>query len=500
MNNDLSNALNFLQNGNLDEAKNLIEEVLKNEKNNSQALNLYAFVLYYQNNFNAALEQWQKAIKINPNYIEAYNGRGNAYKNLKKFEEAVQSFKKAIQIEPRYFEAQINLGSVLIKLERFEDAIKNFDKVIDVNNMASQAFHGKAYSLMKLKKYKEAIYNFNQSIKINPNDANAFYNLGATYENLKKWQEAADSFSKAMQINPNHEEAYRDLLHLLEFYLPKQESKNFVIKTNNLLKDQNIDIDLNNKISDEIIVNYYSIISSILEENFYGKFINNKSQIFRDNAKDLNCERHFQIFNTFNTIPQFCFGCYKIQIDIKNVIELFKLYLVFDKIKLEKNNTRKCMIEIRSKVTGNYKGLIYCTGLSEAQKIEKYLNPIIKKTIGEVSSIIIKRGCTEFSVPYPKYKEINESMTYNKEWLKKEKIIDDIIQKKNKYSSKIIQETLEGLSINDALIMKNWLFFAKSINDKSYKKFNVDIPDSEYLKLKLQDQIGHRKNEFSKLN
>ena len=500
MNSDLSKALNFFQRGRLVEAKNLVEEIVKNEKNNPQALNLYAFVFYYQNNFNAALEQWQKAIKINPNYIEAYNGCGNAYKNLKKFEEAVQSFKKAIQIEPRYFEAQINLGSVLIKLERFEDAIKNFDKVIDVDNMAAQAFQGKAYSLMKLKKYEEAIYNFNKSIKINPNDANVFYNLGATYENLKKWQEAADSFSQAMQINPNHEEAYRDLLHLLEFYLPKQESKNFVIKTNNLLKDQNIDIDLNNKISDEIIVNYYSKISSILDENFHSKFTNNKSQIFRDDAKDLNCERHFQIFNTFNVIPQFCFGCYKIQIDLKNVLELFKLYLVFDKIKLEKNNLRKCMIEIRSKVTGNYKGLIYCAGLSEAQKIEKYLNPIIKKTIGEDLSIIIKRGCTEFSVPYPKYKEIDESMTYNKEWLKKEKIIDDVIQKKNKYSSKIIQETLEGLSISDALIMKNWLFFAKSINDKSYKKFDINIPDSEYLKLKLQDQIEHRKNEFSKFN
>ena len=102
MNNDFRKALNFFfQRGKLVEAKNLIEEVLKNEKNNSQALNLYAFVLYYQNNFNAALEQWQKAIKINPNYIEAYNGCGNAYKNLKKFEEAVQSFKKAIQIEPK---------------------------------------------------------------------------------------------------------------------------------------------------------------------------------------------------------------------------------------------------------------------------------------------------------------------------------------------------------------------------------------------------------------
>ena len=94
MNSDLSKALNFFQSGRLVEARNLVEEVLKSDRNNSQALNLYAFVLYYQNNFNAALEQWQKAIKINPNYIEAYNGCGNAYKNLKKFEEAVQSFKK----------------------------------------------------------------------------------------------------------------------------------------------------------------------------------------------------------------------------------------------------------------------------------------------------------------------------------------------------------------------------------------------------------------------
>ena len=54
------------------------------------------------------------------------------------------------------------------------------------------------------------------------------------------------------------------------------------------------------------------------------------------------------------------------------------------------------MIEIRSKVSGNYKGLIYCSGLSEAQKIEKYLNPIIKKTIGEDLSIIIKEDVPSF--------------------------------------------------------------------------------------------------------
>ena len=65
---------------------------------------------------------------------------------------------------------------------------------------------------------------------------------------------------------------------------------------------------------------------------------------------------------------------------------------------------------------------------------------------------------------------------------------------------KIIKETLEGISINDALIMKNWLFFAKSINDESYKKFNIKIKKSDYVQNKLTGQINHRKNEFRKLN
>ena len=46
--------------------------------------------------------------------------------------------------------------------------------------------------------------------------------------------------------------------------------------------------------------------------------------------------------------------------------------------------------------------------------------------------------------------------------------------------------------------MKNWLFFAKSINDESYKKFNIKITKSEYLQNKLTGQINHRKNEFRK--
>ena len=53
---NFSEALNAFQDGKLNEAKNICEEILKQEANNSQAYNLYAFILYYLEKFDAAVE------------------------------------------------------------------------------------------------------------------------------------------------------------------------------------------------------------------------------------------------------------------------------------------------------------------------------------------------------------------------------------------------------------------------------------------------------------
>ena len=47
MKSKFNEALTLFKTGKLNEARNTCEEILKNEKNNSQVYNLYAFVLYY---------------------------------------------------------------------------------------------------------------------------------------------------------------------------------------------------------------------------------------------------------------------------------------------------------------------------------------------------------------------------------------------------------------------------------------------------------------------
>ena len=49
-----------------------------------------------------AIESYRKAIKIDPNYVDAYNNLGNALDGIGKKEEAIESYRKAIKIDPNY--------------------------------------------------------------------------------------------------------------------------------------------------------------------------------------------------------------------------------------------------------------------------------------------------------------------------------------------------------------------------------------------------------------
>ena len=49
-----------------------------------------------------------------------------------------------------------------------------------------------------------------------------------------------------------------------------------------------------------------------------------ETEIFKKNSRNLNCTRHFKMFNEFKIIPKFCFSCYKVQITLFNVMDLIK--------------------------------------------------------------------------------------------------------------------------------------------------------------------------------
>ena len=310
-----------------------------------------------------------------------------------------------------------------------------------------------------------AIDSYKQALKIEPGLADAYNNMGSALNTKGNVEAAIDSYQQALKIKPDLTEATANLVSLMTSYTPQKESHNLIIKVNEAIRKIDITCKSSKIISDEHIINLFLESSTFISGNSL-EIKTELSQTYRRNSVDLNCERHMSIFNEHDIIPEFCFGCYKVQVEPRSIIDLIKLYVVFDQLELDENNTRKCMVELRTEVPGFYKGLIYCSGLKQAKQIAEHLKRVVKDNLGSELSTKVKRGCSEYPLSFPDYKEINDSgpqlMNYPEGW----KVIeDDHDSKKTMKAKENIRPSLSGLNLNDVLIIRKWVDYAKGIRD-----------------------------------
>ena len=157
-----------------------------------------------ENNSNEAIETYNKAIEINPQFAEAWNNKGTALGNLGRFEEALIAYDKAIEINPQFAEAWNSKGAALGNLGRFEEALIAFDKAIEINPQFVGAWINKGAALRNLGRFEEALIASEKAIEINPQFAEAWYNKGTALGNLGRFEEALIAYDKAIEINPQH--------------------------------------------------------------------------------------------------------------------------------------------------------------------------------------------------------------------------------------------------------------------------------------------------------
>ena len=89
-------------------------------------------------------------------------------------------------------------------------------------------------------------------------------------------------------------------------------------------------------------------------------------------------------------------------------------------------------------------------------------------------------------------------MYYKNEWKDKEKIIDDESSKFKRDTSIKRHRSVNGVTLNDVLVMKNWIYYVKVIGDLDYKKLDENILDSKHMKMEILNQLEFRKNEYLK--
>jgi tetratricopeptide (TPR) repeat protein len=97
---------------------------------------------------------------------EEWLDKGNALRNLKRYEEALAAYEQAIRLDPNFADAYYNKGIALNELKRHEEALAAYEQAIHLNPNDAYAYNGKGIALRDLKRYKEADQAFEKARKL----------------------------------------------------------------------------------------------------------------------------------------------------------------------------------------------------------------------------------------------------------------------------------------------------------------------------------------------
>jgi tetratricopeptide (TPR) repeat protein len=151
---------------------------------------------------------WNDVISQNQNIPLAYYGRGVAFKDENKIDEALNDYSKAIQLNPDYADAYYNRGALLLNENKIDEALNDFNKAIQLNPGDAKAYSNRGALLLKENKIDEALDDFNKAIQLNPDYADAYYNRGNVFYSEKRYEEAISNYTEAITLKTDYAEAY----------------------------------------------------------------------------------------------------------------------------------------------------------------------------------------------------------------------------------------------------------------------------------------------------
>jgi tetratricopeptide (TPR) repeat protein/SAM-dependent methyltransferase len=207
----LSNLLEYYQNGRLDDAEKLAVSVTQEFPQHPFGWKVLGVVLAATGRKSEAVDANQTAVALSPQDAEAHSNLGNVLKELRRLEEALASYTQAIALKPDYAEAHNNLGITLKELGRLDEALASYTQAIALKPDHAKAHSNLGVTLKDLGRLDEALACYNQAIALKPYYPEAHSNLGNVLKELRRLEEALASFAQAIALKPDFAEAHYNL-------------------------------------------------------------------------------------------------------------------------------------------------------------------------------------------------------------------------------------------------------------------------------------------------
>ena len=155
MRDKIAEILDLIKINKFKEAKIKCDSIKKHFDENLEFLHIYGFIFFSLNNYEKAIEQWEKAIKINPKFVDGLNNLGNAFFRKGKFDEAINYLNKALSLRPNFFETYYTLSDIFYQKGIYDNALKNINEALNLKPGHLPTIKSKLAILLKMDMKKE---------------------------------------------------------------------------------------------------------------------------------------------------------------------------------------------------------------------------------------------------------------------------------------------------------------------------------------------------------
>jgi tetratricopeptide (TPR) repeat protein len=160
-------------------------------------------LLYEKSDYKGAIAEFERALKIDPDYYEASLQIGIAYSKLGDNAAAEQNLKKTLAMNPNYGDAYGALALILDNQKKFEDAEPAARKAVELDPGSWEANYELGRALYGLDRSAEAEASVQAAIKLNPGDGPMHLLLANIHVKLHNYPALLDDLNTYLKIMPS---------------------------------------------------------------------------------------------------------------------------------------------------------------------------------------------------------------------------------------------------------------------------------------------------------
>jgi TolB-like protein/DNA-binding winged helix-turn-helix (wHTH) protein/Flp pilus assembly protein TadD len=158
-----------------------------------------------------SIEYYQQAIKLDPNYAQAFAGLArachwlaNVERPVELYEQSIEAARKALELDEGLAEAHAALGRVLYtyKLD-WSGAEREYKRAIELNPGYGEAHHGYAFYLADMGRLDEALAEINRAVDLDPLAVEQRANAGMMYAIAGDYDRGIEYLLSALEVSPN---------------------------------------------------------------------------------------------------------------------------------------------------------------------------------------------------------------------------------------------------------------------------------------------------------